>query len=120
MVTGSSDLSAKNFGMDRLPPHDQRYDMADEYMEICKRLWGSWEPGAIVADRKSGVLIDPPKVHTIDYEGQYYRSPRAAELRPLSAGPAGDRAGRRLATGASASPPSTPTRSSRIVKGIER
>jgi alkanesulfonate monooxygenase SsuD/methylene tetrahydromethanopterin reductase-like flavin-dependent oxidoreductase (luciferase family) len=40
MVTGSSDLAAKNFGMERLPPHDLRYDMADEYIDICKRLWG--------------------------------------------------------------------------------
>ena len=38
MVTGSSDLSAKNFGMDHLPPHDQRYDMADEFMAICKAM----------------------------------------------------------------------------------
>ena len=82
MVTGSSDLSAQNFGLDRLPPHDQRYDMADEYMEIVTRLWGSWEPGAIVADHDSGVLIDPSKVHTIDYEGQFYRS-----RGPLNSGP---------------------------------
>jgi FMN-dependent oxidoreductase (nitrilotriacetate monooxygenase family) len=82
MVTGSSDLSAQNFGLDRLPPHDQRYDMADEYMEIVTRLWDSWEPGAIAADRDSGVLIDPSKVHTIDYEGQYYRS-----RGPLNSGP---------------------------------
>jgi FMN-dependent oxidoreductase (nitrilotriacetate monooxygenase family) len=82
MVTGSSDLSAKNFGMDHLPPHDQRYDMADEFMAICKQLWGSWEPGAITADRQSSVLIDPEKVHTIDYEGQYYRS-----RGPLNSGP---------------------------------
>src|SRR5678815_1062203 len=57
MVTGSSDLSAKNFGMDALPPHDLRYDMADEFMDICTGLWDSWEPGAIVADRNNGVLI---------------------------------------------------------------
>src|SRR3984957_4939649 len=82
MVTGSSDLSAKNFGMERLAPHDQRYDMAEEYMDICKQLWGSWEPGAIVADRESGVLIDPAKVHTIDYEGRYYSS-----RGPLNSGP---------------------------------
>ena len=44
--------------------------MADEYIEIVKKLWDSWEPGAIVADRESGVLIDPTKVHTIDYEGR--------------------------------------------------
>ena len=82
MVTGSSDLSAQNFGMDGLPPHDKRYDMADEYIEIVTRLWDSWEPGAIVADRESGMLIDPTKVHTIDYEGQYYRS-----RGPLNSGP---------------------------------
>jgi FMN-dependent oxidoreductase (nitrilotriacetate monooxygenase family) len=68
--------------MDGLPPHDQRYDMADEYIEIVTRLWDSWEPGAIVADRESGMLIDPTKVHTIDYEGQYYRS-----RGPLNSGP---------------------------------
>jgi FMN-dependent oxidoreductase (nitrilotriacetate monooxygenase family) len=82
MVTGSSDLSAQNFGFDRLPPHDQRYDMADEYLEIVTKLWDSWEPGAIVADRDNGVLIDPAKVHTIDYEGRYYRS-----RGPLNSGP---------------------------------
>ncbi|MEJ0017748.1 MAG: NtaA/DmoA family FMN-dependent monooxygenase [Acetobacteraceae bacterium] len=82
MVTGSSDLSAKNFGMAHLPPHDQRYDMADEYIAICKKLWGSWDPGAIVADQQSGVLIDPSKVHTIDFEGQYYSS-----RGPLNSGP---------------------------------
>jgi FMN-dependent oxidoreductase (nitrilotriacetate monooxygenase family) len=83
MVTGSSDFSAQNFGMDKLPPHDIRYEMAHEYIEIVTKLWDSWDPGAIVADRKTGVLIDPEKVHTIDYEGQYYRS-----RGPLNSGPA--------------------------------
>ena len=83
VVTGSSDYSAQNFGMDALPPHDLRYDMAEEYVEIVKRLWDSWEPGAIVADRKTGVLIDPAKVHTIDFEGQYYKC-----RGPLNSGPA--------------------------------
>jgi FMN-dependent oxidoreductase (nitrilotriacetate monooxygenase family) len=82
MVTGSSDFSAQNFGMDKLPPHDIRYEMAHEFIEIVTKLWDSWEPSAIVADRKSGVLIDPAKVHTIDYEGQYYRS-----RGPLNSGP---------------------------------
>jgi FMN-dependent oxidoreductase (nitrilotriacetate monooxygenase family) len=82
MVSGSSDLSAMNFGMDRLPPHDQRYDMAEEYAEICKRLWGSWEPDSIIADEQNQMLIDPKKVHTIDYKGRYYSS-----RGPLNSGP---------------------------------
>jgi FMN-dependent oxidoreductase (nitrilotriacetate monooxygenase family) len=83
MVTGSSDFSAMNFGMDALPPHDQRYEMAHEYIDVVTKLWDSWEPGAIVADRKTGVLIDPTKVHTIDYKGKYY-----ASRGPLNSGPA--------------------------------
>jgi FMN-dependent oxidoreductase (nitrilotriacetate monooxygenase family) len=82
MVTGSSDYSGQNFGLDQLPPHDTRYDMAHEYIDIVTKLWDSWEPGAIVADRKSGVLIEPSKVHTIDYVGEYYKS-----RGPLNSGP---------------------------------
>ncbi len=58
MVTGSSDYSAQNFGFDRLPEHDTRYEMAEEFIAIVTRLWGSWDPGAIVAARKCGVLVD--------------------------------------------------------------
>jgi FMN-dependent oxidoreductase (nitrilotriacetate monooxygenase family) len=82
MVTGSSDVAARNFGLDGLPEHDLRYDMADEYMDVVNGLWGSWEPGAIVADGESGVFIDPERVHAIDYAGQYYRSHG-----PLNSGP---------------------------------
>ena len=51
-------------GTDRLPDRDLRYNMAEEFIEIAARLWDSWELGAIVADRNSGVLIDPAKAHT--------------------------------------------------------
>jgi len=56
--------------------------MADEYMQVVNGLWDSWEPGAIVADRESGVLIDHTKVHAIDYEGKFYKS-----RGPLTSGP---------------------------------
>ncbi|WP_158744418.1 NtaA/DmoA family FMN-dependent monooxygenase [Acidisphaera sp. L21] len=82
MVTGSSDYSGQNFGLDHLPEHDTRYEMAAEYIDIVTQLWDSWEPGAIVADRKTGVLIDPEKVHTIDFKGEHY-----ASRGPLNSGP---------------------------------
>ena len=81
-VTGSSDFAAMNFGMQGMPEHDLRYDMADEYMEVVRKLWGSWEPGAIVADRKNGVLVDPAKVHGVNFQGRYF-STRG----PLNSGP---------------------------------
>ena len=83
MVTGSSDFSGQNFGLDQLPEHDTRYEMAAEYIDVVTKLWDSWEPGAIVADRATGVLIDPRKVNTIDHVGQYYKS-----RGPLNSGPA--------------------------------
>ena len=57
--------------------------MADEYMAVCRGLWGSWEPGAVIADRKSSVLVDPSKVHAVNFKGKYY-STRG----PLNSGPA--------------------------------
>ena len=82
-VTGSSDMAARNFGLDGLPEHDTRYDMADEYMAVVNGLWGSWEPGAVVNDEAGGVFVDPAKVHSIDFAGQHYRS-----RGPLNSGPA--------------------------------
>jgi FMN-dependent oxidoreductase (nitrilotriacetate monooxygenase family) len=82
MVTGSSDFAARNFGLDGMPPHDLRYDMADEYIDLVSQLWGSWEPGAILGDTESGRLIDHTKVRQIDFVGQYYKS-----RGPLNSGP---------------------------------
>src|SRR5215469_3705327 len=50
-----------------------RYDRLEEYMELCYKLWDSWEPDAIVADKASGIYADPAKVHVVDHQGTYYR-----------------------------------------------
>jgi FMN-dependent oxidoreductase (nitrilotriacetate monooxygenase family) len=81
-VTGSSDFAAMNFGLPGMPEHDLRYEMADEYMEVCRRLWASWEPGAIIADRHGGVLVDHTKVHAVNFEGKYFKT-----RGPLNSGP---------------------------------
>jgi FMN-dependent oxidoreductase (nitrilotriacetate monooxygenase family) len=83
MVTGSSDFAAMNFGLNGMPEHDLRYDMADEYIDVVQRLWSSWQPGAVIADRASGVLVDPSKVHAVNFEGAYFKT-----RGPLNSGPA--------------------------------
>jgi long-chain alkane monooxygenase len=50
-----------------------RYERLEEYMEVCYKLWDSWEPDAIVADKASGIYADPDKVHVVHHEGKYYR-----------------------------------------------
>jgi FMN-dependent oxidoreductase (nitrilotriacetate monooxygenase family) len=73
VVTSSEDLAGQNYGLDHLLPHDERYVMAEEYVSVVKALWDSWEPGAVVADRESGVLADHTKVHPIHHEGKYFK-----------------------------------------------
>jgi alkanesulfonate monooxygenase SsuD/methylene tetrahydromethanopterin reductase-like flavin-dependent oxidoreductase (luciferase family) len=74
LVTGSSDFAAMNFGLSGLPEHDLRYDMADEYIDVVQKLWASWQPGAIIADRNSGILVDATKVNAVDHEGRFYKT----------------------------------------------
>ena len=74
MVTSSEKNAALNFGIDKLLPPTTRYDIADEYVDLTKQLWDSWEEGAVVEDSKTGVYADHTKVHTINFEGKHFRS----------------------------------------------
>ncbi|HVA81554.1 MAG TPA: LLM class flavin-dependent oxidoreductase, partial [Candidatus Binataceae bacterium] len=62
IVTSFSNGEARNFGLDRLIPHDERYDRADEFMEVCYQLWDSWERDAVKMDMENGIFADPAKV----------------------------------------------------------
>ena len=73
IVTSGEDAAAQNFGLAKLPPREQRYAMADEYMEVVYRLFDAWEPDAVVKDRERGIYADWRKVHPIDFEGEYFR-----------------------------------------------
>src|SRR5262249_40760150 len=54
----------------------ERYDLADEYMEVCYKLWeGSWEDHAVVKDRVRGVYAEPSKIHPIAHAGHYFKVP---------------------------------------------
>lgn len=73
IVTSINDAEARNFGIE-LPPHDERYDMADEYLDLVCRLWDSWEPDAMVMDMQQRVFAEPSKVHRTNFEGKWYAS----------------------------------------------
>ena len=74
IVSSAEDRAAQNFGMDALPAHDERYNVAQEYFDVVNQLWDSWEPGAVVMDRETHTYADFRKVHTIDFEGKYFKS----------------------------------------------
>jgi len=73
IVTSGEDAAAQNFGMDRLPPREMRYAMADEYVDLVCRLFESWEPDAVVMDRERGIYADYRKVHPVHFEGRFFR-----------------------------------------------
>lgn len=74
VVTGHSDAGPRNYGAQSLPPHDIRYEMASEYMDLCDALWTSWDEDALVMDPSTGVFADAAKVRRVDFEGRYYKS----------------------------------------------
>ncbi|MCL8025752.1 NtaA/DmoA family FMN-dependent monooxygenase [Nocardioides bruguierae] len=73
IVTSSEDRAAQNYGMEKLFEHDERYDRADEFVDVVTKLWDSWEPGAIVMDQETGQYVDHTKIHPIEHEGQYFK-----------------------------------------------
>ena len=76
VVSSYLNSAALNIGMDRQMAHDERYDMADEYMDVVYKLWeGSWEDGAVRRDKKAGIFTDARKVHPIRHDGKYFKVP---------------------------------------------
>ncbi|MCC9194965.1 LLM class flavin-dependent oxidoreductase [Arthrobacter sp. zg-Y916] len=76
VVTGYLPSAARNMGQEDQLEHDERYNHADEYLEVVyKLLEGSWEDDAVVRDRETGVFTDPSKVHDINHEGKYFKVP---------------------------------------------
>ncbi|HVB81514.1 MAG TPA: LLM class flavin-dependent oxidoreductase [Candidatus Binataceae bacterium] len=75
IVTSLHTGEARNMGLKEMIPHDLRYERADEYMEVCYKLWDSWEPDAVVMDRDGDIFADPAKVHPINHEGKWFTCP---------------------------------------------
>ncbi len=90
VVTTYDPKSAALFGTE-LPPHDDRYARATEFVQITKRLWDSWEDGALVQDPGTGVWADINRVHPVAFHGDYYdvagsfSVPRSPQAHPVIA-----------------------------------
>lgn len=73
IVTTAQTAAAENYNDLELPPHEERYERAEEFVDVVLKLWGSWEPDALVADRDSGVYADLAKVHRIGHRGKHFQ-----------------------------------------------
>lgn len=73
IVTGYLDSAARAMGLSEQMAHDDRYDLADEYMEAVYKLWeGGWQDDAVIRDRATGIYTDPAKVRAIHHHGKQF------------------------------------------------
>ncbi|WP_334175152.1 LLM class flavin-dependent oxidoreductase [Pseudoxanthobacter sp.] len=83
IVTSVLESAARNLGLERQIDHDERYDRAQEFIDVTYKLWeGSWEDDAVVRDRTAGLYTDPAKVHPINHHGRWFRVPDAHVCAP--------------------------------------
>jgi len=73
VVTSTRQADAANYGFDELMEHGQRYARMIEFVDVCKALWSSVEPDAMIWNRATGQVADPTKVHAIDHEGPFFK-----------------------------------------------
>ena len=65
-----------NFGIDDALDHDERYERAEEYMDVVYKLWEhSWDEDAVVRDHARDMFTDPARVHQIDHNGRWFPVP---------------------------------------------
>ncbi len=89
IVTSFQDSESHNFLRRDQLSHDQRYDRADEFMQVACKLWESWQDGALVMDPAAPLFADPAKVAAIDHHGTWFdvagplNVPRPPQGRPV-------------------------------------
>ncbi len=73
VVTSINSNQAANYGEERQST-DNRYDRAHEFMEVCQKLWNSWDVDAVKMDHENGIFSDPEKVNRIEHTGKFFKS----------------------------------------------
>ena len=51
-----------DYANDDIVDHDERYDRMEEFIDVCRALWNSVEPDAMLWDHATGQVGDPAKL----------------------------------------------------------
>lgn len=71
IVTSMYDVEARNYGYEQMPPHEARYERAQEFIEVMRALWDSWSDEALIIDRQ-GQYADPGQIRSIHHQGKHF------------------------------------------------
>lgn len=72
VVTSSSEQEAFNFSKEQHLAHSLRYERAEEFVAVTKKLWDSWEDGAVLVDKQQARFADSKRVHPINHKGDWF------------------------------------------------
>lgn len=101
-VTSTGENEAHNFNFRTLDDHETRYERAEEFINVVRGLWDSWEDDAFLLDKQSGRYFDPDKLHALGHDGKHFfvEGPlnvgRAPQGHPILVQAGGSEAGRSL------------------------
>lgn len=72
IVTSVTDAEAQNFNRQKQMPHQERYERADEFVQVVRGLWNSWDADAFVYDKENGRYFNPEKARILNHQGKYF------------------------------------------------
>ncbi|WP_261574380.1 LLM class flavin-dependent oxidoreductase [Frankia gtarii] len=73
VVTSYTDDQAQNFGLDHIPARPERYSRAQEFLDVAKGLWDTYEDDAVFRDKETGQFFDPAKLHKLNHKGSHFQ-----------------------------------------------
>ncbi len=103
-VTTANPSMALNFSQEKHLPPKQRYDRAEEFVDVVRGLWDSWDDDAFVRDKENALYFKPEGLHVLSHKGQHFavRGPldaiRSPQGRPVIVQAGSSEPGRALAS----------------------
>ncbi|MEG3131600.1 LLM class flavin-dependent oxidoreductase [Pantoea cypripedii] len=73
IVTSWTGGEARNFNRAEVMDHGLRYRRAQEFVEVVKGLWDTWDADALLDDRQQGKFFDPQRLHILDHQGEFFQ-----------------------------------------------
>lgn len=106
VVTSANPAEAFNFNLDAHVEHGTRYDRAEEFTQVVRGLWDTWDDDALAtADKAEGIFYDPAKVRALNHRGKHFavagplNVPRPPQGHPIIAQAGSSEPGRNLGAG---------------------
>jgi FMN-dependent oxidoreductase (nitrilotriacetate monooxygenase family) len=86
MVTSSDAFTGENFRRGGFLDHSDRYKRAEEFIIVARKFWDSWAPDAVLADRDTGMYVDPRRIRRVEHNGPQFDVRGVATLPPAPLG----------------------------------